>query len=98
LTLALTLPLAEVLLSKQFNLKNTGYSLFGLIYISLSWGLMIDLRAEGILRFGSFISFDLGWVFPAVLIASIWINDTMAYIVGSLMGKTHFSSISPKKT
>ena len=29
---------------------------------------------------------------------SIWINDTMAYIVGSLIGKTPFSKISPKKT
>lgn len=98
LILAISLPVVEVLLSKHFNLKNIGYSLFGLVYISLSWGLMINLRAEGILRFGSLFSFDLGWVFPAVLIASIWINDTMAYIVGSLIGKTPFSSISPKKT
>ena len=35
---------------------------------------------------------------PLVLIASIWINDTMAYIVGSLIGKTPLSPISPKKT
>ncbi len=28
----------------------------------------------------------------------MWINDTMAYIVGSLIGKTPFSKISPKKT
>ena len=28
----------------------------------------------------------------------IWINDTMAYIVGSLIGKTPLSKISPKKT
>lgn len=98
LILALSLPVVEVLLSKQFNLKTIGYSLCGLLYISLSWGLMINLRAEGILRFGSLISFDLGWVYPAVLIASIWINDTMAYIVGSFIGKTPFSSISPKKT
>ena len=33
-----------------------------------------------------------------MIIFSIWINDTMAYIVGSLIGKTPFSSISPKKT
>jgi len=33
-----------------------------------------------------------------MLVLSIWINDTMAYIVGSLIGKTPFSSISPKKT
>ena len=47
---------------------------------------------------GSFVSEDKGWIFPVVLIASIWINDTMAYIVGSFIGKTPFSKISPKKT
>ncbi|HQW84464.1 MAG TPA: phosphatidate cytidylyltransferase, partial [Ferruginibacter sp.] len=31
-----------------------------------------------------------------VLIAAIWINDTMAYIVGSLIGKTPLSPVSPK--
>lgn len=35
---------------------------------------------------------------PIAIIFSIWINDTMAYIVGSLIGKTPFSKISPKKT
>jgi len=33
-----------------------------------------------------------------IIIFSIWINDTMAYIVGSLIGRTPFSKISPKKT
>jgi len=37
-------------------------------------------------------------LFPLLLIACIWINDTMAYIIGSFIGKTPFSSISPKKT
>ena len=37
-------------------------------------------------------------LFSVILIAAIWINDTMAYIVGSLIGKTPFSKISPKKT
>jgi phosphatidate cytidylyltransferase len=36
--------------------------------------------------------------FPIVIIVSIWINDTMAYIVGSAIGKTPVSRISPKKT
>ena len=35
---------------------------------------------------------------PCLIIFSIWINDTMAYLVGSFIGKTPFSSISPKKT
>ncbi|MEP6711333.1 MAG: phosphatidate cytidylyltransferase [Ferruginibacter sp.] len=37
-------------------------------------------------------------LFPCAIIFSIWINDTMAYVVGSFIGKTPFSKISPKKT
>ncbi|HSN61952.1 MAG TPA: phosphatidate cytidylyltransferase [Ferruginibacter sp.] len=37
-------------------------------------------------------------LFPCAIIFSIWINDTMAYLVGSMIGKTPFSKISPKKT
>ncbi len=41
---------------------------------------------------------QLDSLFPAAIFFSIWINDTMAYIVGSFIGKTPFSKISPKKT
>ena len=88
--------LNEVVLKKQLNLKVVGCSLAGLVYISLSWGLMMQLWG---------ISANLndgittpGYLLPIILIASIWINDTMAYIVGSFIGKTPLSSISPKKT
>jgi phosphatidate cytidylyltransferase len=43
-------------------------------------------------------NYDLGKIIPLALIFSIWINDTMAYIVGSLIGKTQMTKISPKKT
>ena len=36
--------------------------------------------------------------FAILVIACMWINDTMAYIIGSLIGKTPLSKISPKKT
>jgi len=39
-----------------------------------------------------------GFALPCLVIATIWINDTMAYLVGSFMGKTPLSAISPKKT
>ena len=41
---------------------------------------------------------QLDSLFPAAIFFSIWINDTMAYIVGSFICKTPFSKISPKKT
>jgi phosphatidate cytidylyltransferase len=93
----IALPINEILLSRQFKLKIIFTSLAGLLYISLSCGLMIGLRSEGMI-FGSLFSLDLGLILPLLLIGTIWINDTMAYIVGSLVGKTPFSSISPKKT
>ncbi|MBP9213579.1 MAG: phosphatidate cytidylyltransferase [Chitinophagaceae bacterium] len=84
---AIALPIVEVLFSKKPNAKLIVHSFLGLVYISLSWGLMMNLR-----------DMPTGLIVPLVLIASIWINDTMAYIVGSFIGKTPLSKISPKKT
>jgi len=95
------LPIVELLFAKDIKPKNIGYSALGLIYISLSWGLMMDLRSSFIPPDKETFSFSLdnwGKLIPCGLIFSIWINDTMAYIVGSLIGKTPFSKISPKKT
>jgi phosphatidate cytidylyltransferase len=74
--------------------KLVAHSIMGLVYISLSWGLMMQLY--GNMQQTVFSGPD--WLMPVVLIAAIWINDTMAYIVGSFIGKTPFSAISPKKT
>ena len=41
---------------------------------------------------------DASYILPIALILMIWTNDTMAYLVGSFIGKTPFSAISPKKT
>lgn len=98
LILVFLLPVIELLFAKEVSLKNIGYSALGLLYISLSWGLMIDLRSEGMTFSSDQLLRDQGYIIPAGIIFSIWINDTMAYIVGSMIGKTPFSSISPKKT
>ena len=84
----------EIVFKKSLNVKVVGYSFLGLLYISLSWGLMIDLRNT----LSNFLFGDLGFIYPLTIIVSIWINDTMAYIVGSFIGKTPLSKISPKKT
>lgn len=94
----IVLPLWLILLTKNLSVKSLGYSVAGLLYISLSWGLMIGIRNTGLITQDSHVFLDTGWIIPVVLIASIWINDTMAYIVGSFIGKTPFSKISPKKT
>lgn len=81
-----------------FNLKAFGAAALGWLYISLSWGMMLGLRQKQMSFNGTELFLDAGTIYPIVLIVSIWINDTMAYIVGSFIGKTPFSKISPKKT
>ena len=90
--LIIILPAIEMIHLQSYTFKNLGYSFAGLLYISVSLTLMIDLRSRHLPP----NNHDL--VIPLVLIASIWINDTMAYIVGSFIGRTPLSSISPKKT
>lgn len=97
LVCAVVLPIIEVLFASTLQVKSIGYSFAGLIYISVSWGMMMELRSEEMLV-NNIPGPDHGWIIPIILIASIWINDTMAYIVGSLIGRTQLSSISPKKT
>lgn len=65
--------------------------MLGLIYTGLAPSMLLNLRI-----FKSFQGFPL---IPLMLIGSIWINDTMAYLVGSVIGRTaFFPAISPKKT
>jgi phosphatidate cytidylyltransferase len=97
----LVLPIGEILLGKEFSLKNMGYSALGLIYITLSLGLLIHLclNYDSIRFTPTATGTGPGWLIPLLLIIFIWINDTMAYIVGSLIGRTPFApTISPKKT
>jgi len=87
------LKLIRIIAGKKYLL----YSILGLVYISLPIVLLIALRN----LYGMEVpaeNYDLGKVIPLVLIFSLWINDTMAYIVGSLIGKTQMTKISPKKT
>jgi phosphatidate cytidylyltransferase len=93
LLLLLAVPLADMLQPRYGLLKNMGYSLFGLLYISLSLGLLVSLR-----HYWSEESYRLNVTIPLLVIFTLWINDTMAYIVGSAIGKTPLSAISPKKT
>jgi phosphatidate cytidylyltransferase len=72
-------------------------------YIILPLLLLIDLGMNGNQPLQSNLSSppapaSYSPLFPCAVIFSLWANDTMAYLVGSAIGKTAFSSISPKKT
>lgn len=86
------------LLKKIQGPRYLNYVWVGVFYISLSIGLLLLIRYSGITWKGNQIYTDFGYIIPCGIIFSIWINDTMAYLVGSFIGKTPFSKISPKKT
>lgn len=85
---------SEFLLSKKMSPRLWAYSFIGFLYISISWGLMMRLYTN----LHQTIFTGENWFLPVLLIAAIWINDTMAYLVGSFIGKTPLSPVSPKKT
>lgn len=86
--------LTAVLFPGKDKPKLLVHSLLGFLYLSVSCGLMMRLWGN----MNQTVFSGQPWLLPVVLIAAIWINDTMAYIVGSFIGKTPFSPISPKKT
>jgi phosphatidate cytidylyltransferase len=104
----LIVPVSEMLVAGQHHLKNMGYSFLGLLYISLSWALLLHIRsgalwmpnhgADSFSNLSASLATISGYVLPLIIIGSIWINDTMAYLTGSLIGKTPLSVVSPKKT
>jgi phosphatidate cytidylyltransferase len=72
-------------LSERGTINKAFQSFGGILYISLPIAMLMLMREKSLLL-------------PLGLILLIWINDTMAYIVGSFIGKTPFSKISPNKT
>ena len=88
----------EIWFVKNKRPKNIGHSIFGLVYISLSWGLMMNFYREIDIHIHDTMFIVSDRSLPCLIIFSIWINDTMAYLIGSIFGKTQISKISPKKT
>lgn len=72
-------------LSKKDQMIHALFSIGSLCYIVLPCVLLVFL-------------YRIHWVIPLVMVLMLWMNDTMAYLVGSFIGKTPFSKISPKKT
>lgn len=65
----------------------------GVLYITLPIGLLFFMRLDFNIEDPLLLK-----VIPCGIVFSLWVNDTMAYITGSLFGKTPLSKISPKKT
>lgn len=88
---------AGIFVGAALPVRTFAKAALGIVYLSLSWGMLLDLYQYRPLPGETAIGIPTGFL-PLLVICGIWINDTMAYIVGSLIGRTPFSRISPKKT
>ena len=87
------------LMKKIDGSKYLAYCLFGLVYITIPILMLIDTSFAWVTNTNCDIrEVNYDKVAPCMIIFSIWINDTMAYLVGSFIGKTPLTKISPKKT
>ena len=92
--------------TKKIDIRAFGSAALGLLYISMTWGMMVGLYISEVIEStpipdivnNVIYNISKPWFIPLLIVCSIWINDTMAYIVGSLVGKRPLSKISPKKT
>jgi len=90
LLLVFLLFLLELFLHSEQPFVNIGHYLLGVVYIGVPFALLIGM-AHGHDGYAPWRVFGL--------LLLTWANDTMAYLVGSRIGKRpFFSRISPKKT
>jgi phosphatidate cytidylyltransferase len=80
------------------NFKSIQLPLLGFLYISISIASLYHISGLSSNTVSVTIWLPVGVMLPLFVIACMWINDTMAYLVGSFIGKTPLSKISPKKT
>jgi phosphatidate cytidylyltransferase len=84
--------------NKQIPTPAKKMMMLGFVYITIPLSSFLFLKDKFHSTYYENSGNILGTLIPCAIIFSIWINDTMQYIVGSLIGKTPFSKISPKKT
>ena len=91
LGLILILSFIIILFSNENSVKSLFTIVFGIIYISFSFGTLILNR--------NFFVEKQGIYFTFFLFGTIWSFDSFAYFVGKFFGKKKlFERISPKKT
>jgi phosphatidate cytidylyltransferase len=95
---ALVLMLVADVFTRKADIRNISISFFGFIYISISLSLFYAIRGMFLNSAMSMFFPNIELMVPILVIVTVWVNDTMAYIVGSFIGRTPISPISPKKT
>lgn len=96
LALLLYLMITELYLKRKNPIGNWAYSMLSQLYVALPFALLNVLAFQNIPT-NSSVTYNP--VLPLSIFVFIWLSDTGAYCVGSLIGKHRlFQRISPKKS
>lgn len=96
LALLIYLMVSELYLKKKNPVLNWAYSMLSQVYIALPFSMLSVLAFH---NDPSASSVSYNPILPLSLFVFIWLNDTGAYCIGSLIGKHRlFERISPKKS
>lgn len=96
LGLLLYMMITELYLKKKNPTGNWAYSMLSQLYVALPFALLNVLAFQNSSETGS-VTYNP--ILPLSIFVFIWLSDTGAYCVGSLIGKNRlFERISPKKS
>lgn len=96
LLLILYLMITELYLKRRNPIGNWAYSMLSQLYVALPFALLNVLAFQ---NSPTTSSVTYNPILPLSIFVFIWLSDTGAYCVGSLIGKHHlFERISPKKS
>ena len=96
LALLLYLMISELYLKRDNPLGNWAFSMLSQLYVALPFALLNILAYHNSVETSS-VTYNP--ILPLSIFAFIWLSDTGAYCVGSLIGKHRlFERISPKKS
>jgi phosphatidate cytidylyltransferase len=96
LLLLMYLTISELYLKKESPLQNWAFTMMGQMYVALPFALLNVLAFHA-----DTVTMEIGYnpILPLSVFIFLWLNDTGAYCVGSLLGKHRlFERISPKKS
>lgn len=94
--LLLYLMISELYLKRQQPLLNWAYALMSQLYIALPFAMLNLLAFHNDAEYNN-VSYNP--ILPLSIFVFLWLNDTGAYCIGSLIGKHRlFERISPKKS
>lgn len=86
-------------IARKSQVSNKPFFLMaGSLFILLSLTMYVNFGFNTTLGPSGFQDLFYQPILPCLILFSLWLNDTMAYVIGSLIGKTQLTKISPNKT